>query len=666
MIGKQSNPLDYNDPIGGGSGNDTSQPLGTPDRAAGGDSQPKEQGRKFRPKLIWVVVLSACSVLSGISSLTFWWLTTPPPSPDCQQLSPLATDMERLLCAQESARSGDLPKVLAGLELVANWTPDHPLYQEAQRSIESWSKPILEAAQARIEQSDLRGALELAERIPAHSSIYPEVKARMTEWRKDWQKGENLAIAARTAMKAQNWEVANQNIEALRNFPQEYWRYERVASLTNLLTAEQQGRRMLAAASQLANPQDRWQTQPMEQRLALAIAQLSQIDVRTYAWTVAQPSLKQWSETLLAQAWQRWQRGDFTTAKELATPVLKNPALAATAQELVWLSQAQQLRQASQTSLKPKLPQLWNLSAAIATGSLIPANSRYAATAQALLKNWQAQLQDLTLLQLAWTTGEVSHPWATQLALWQADQISRDRPRRTQAQTLVSYWQGVLQKVEDQPYLAYARQLAAQDTIAALNQAIAQAKWVTPARPSHADAQALINQWTQRIQALTDQPILDRAWSAANQGNLALAMQIASEIAPGRALYGQAQAAIAGWQGTLQAAEWARQRQREATSAPRPRPESELAPEFREPDLPEEFGSGDASPVPSPQETTPSAEFAPTPEIAVPTPANGYPPGTEPPPSQIPIAPPPAPGYLPYEPPPPVPTVPEELPPPPR
>ncbi|MDX2241261.1 MAG: hypothetical protein NW224_11300, partial [Leptolyngbyaceae cyanobacterium bins.302] len=601
MVGKQSNPLEYSGK------NNKSQRIDIPSLPAdSANPESVEFVQPFslaapKPKSwkVWLAALGFCCVLGGVGTAAFWWLTTPPPSPDCQKLSPLATDMERLLCAQESARSGDLPKVLAGLELVAQWTPDHPLYREAQRLVAEWSDPVLAGAQQRIDRSDLRGAIELANRIPKTSPVYKEAQAHIAEWKRYWQKGEAISTAARKAMQAQNWLLASEKIDDLKAFDQDYWRYERVLALSNLLTAERQGRQFLAQAQALSK-------NGQLDQLGSAIAVLSRIDSRTYAWADAQKPMQQWSEVLLAQGWQNWQKGNLTNAMSFALPVLKNPALAETAQELLWLSQARNHAIASTTTLKPTLPQLWNLSAAISTAQFIPEGSRYYTQAQSLLKNWQTQFQDLTLLQFAWSVGDVAHPWAKQLAIWQASQVTPTRSRRAQAQTLVSFWQAGIRRLEDQPYIAYARQLATKGTIPALQQAIAQAQLISPNRPTRKDAQTLVASWTQQIQAIEDRPILDRAFALANQGNLALAIQVASTIAPQRSLYGEAQSAIWGWQASIRAAELARIREREE-ALHRSRSPQEQDPNFEN------------QPFPEP-DTPVSSDSFPTPETPYPNP----------------------------------------------
>lgn len=655
MTGKQSNRFEFSELKGADELPVPPIPVERELYPNGAQLQPP--ATRKQPSKSWrlpLVGLGICCLFVGVGGAAFWWLTTPPPSPDCRQISPLSTDMERLLCAQESARSGDLPKILSGLELLGQWTPEHPLYREAQRLIAEWSAPVLTAARQQIDQSDLRGAIELASRIPKTSPLYKDAQAAIGEWKRYWKQGETIDTAARQAMKAQNWRLASEKISLLKDFSQAYWRTDRVNTLSQLLTAEQQGRQLLTQAQATAIGQP--------EQLGAAIVLISRMDNRTFAWTDAQKPLKQWSETLLSAGMQNWLKGNLNDAMTQARLVLPNPNLAQTAQDLLWLSQARQHAIASTTTLKPTPPQLWNLSAAISTAYLIQPTSRYYALAQTNRKQWQAQFQDLTLLQLAWGIGETPQLLPKQFAIWQAQQITAARPRRAQAQTLVSYWQAETRKLEDQPYLTYAQQLAQAGSISALRSAIAQVALITPKRPLRQEAQTLIASWTLKIQTIEDQPLLDRAWAVANQGNLNGAIQVAAGVAPGRALYGQAQSAIAGWQASIRVAELARLRQQEALRKPlvrsaEPTPRDQNSSNIGEPP--------NASSYSEPPGTFTEPDFAPTPSYpriptapapSYPSPSYSAPPVYEPmPPSVIVDTLPAPPAYQPYEPAPPPP-----------
>jgi hypothetical protein len=652
MVGKQSNPFERN------------QSDSSSNRAELGEDSSQLtvsilEKRQDSPLLLlwsrtkswrWLLLsASVFCVVGSIGAAAVWLLTTPPPSADCQNTSSLSTDMEQLYCAQEAARSGELPKVLAGMDALNRWAPDHPLYREAQRLIAEWSQPVLTAAHDRIAQSNLKGAVELASRIPKTSPLYPEAQADIAQWQRFWQKGDAIAAAAHSALKAQQWDVAAAKIGLLREFTQDYWRYERSNALTQQLESEQRSRRYFAQAQAVAKP-----NQP--EQLGAAIAVTSRMDTKTYAWKDAQKLLSQWSETLLLLSYQQWVKGNLAQSMALAKRVAPNPNLTQTAQDLIWLAQARSHSLGSRTTLKPTLPQLWNLTAAIATAELLQPASRYYSQAQANLKSWKAQLQDFTLLELGWAVGSLQQPQALQLALWQGEQITSDRPRRAQAQTLVAYWQQELLKSEDMPYLVYARKLAETRSIPALQAAIAQANGVPAGRPLHPEAQTLAATWTGTIQTIQDQPILDRAWALASQGNLNGAIQTAAKIAPQRSLYGQAQGAIGSWQAEIRAAEIARIRaQEEILERFRPSPNKpaidenpssqpddpappEANPSPSQPLTPERSGSA-APYTPSPRRPSPY----PSPESAPPPPVEPAPPPTEPAP----------PAYEPYEPAPP-------------
>ncbi|NEQ18802.1 MAG: hypothetical protein F6K28_01705 [Microcoleus sp. SIO2G3] len=246
------------------------------------------------------------------------------------------------------------------------------------------------------------------------------------------------------------------------------------------------------------------------------------------------------------------------------------------------LAQARKLAIVSTGRWEPSPLQLVNLAEAVSAARQVKSNSRFYPQAQASLKSWQAYLEDLQQLQFAQTTAMLGHRLALSAAIEQAAQIAPNRPRRIQAQTLIAHWKREIERQEDRPQLAKARQLAEPDTISALQQAIAQAQQISLDRALRPEAQGLIYVWTQRIQTIEDQPILDRAWATAQAGNLNQAIQIARRIASGRALSTEARIAIGGWQNQIRARELARiraLREREA-AAQRQREQTTIAPDL--------------------------------------------------------------------------------------
>ncbi|HEY9882645.1 MAG TPA: hypothetical protein V6C98_03445, partial [Thermosynechococcaceae cyanobacterium] len=86
--------------------------------------------------LVWLCLLAFCG---GTGVAAFLWLTTLPPVPNCQIMPSPASDSEQLYCAEQAARSGKVEALLAGLALVKNWSPDHPLRHRANRDVTEWS-----------------------------------------------------------------------------------------------------------------------------------------------------------------------------------------------------------------------------------------------------------------------------------------------------------------------------------------------------------------------------------------------------------------------------------------------------------------------------------------------------------------------------------------------
>jgi hypothetical protein len=509
----------------------------------------------------WVLAgLTISCTAGGVAIAAFLWLMMLPPVPDCQKISSLSADRERLYCAQQAAQTGELPEVLDGLQLLESWTPEHPLYQEAQVWLQDWSQSVLTAAREKIAQSDLEGAVDLASRIPQTSPLYEEAQAEITDWQGQWAQGQVIYDKAQEALKQKDWELAEQQIVALAALDHRHWRAEQTAALSEQILAEKEAQANLTKAINLAEAET-------PENLNAAIAAIGQIDPKTYTWQEAQANFNQWSEKLLAVGLQHWQDGDLDQAIAFSKNIALNPTFAEPAQDLIWLSEARQAALASLSSWTASADHMLQLVKAMAIASQIQPESRFYPQAQSSLESWQAQLSDLTQLQVAQAVAAFKQPAALEFAIAQAQLIEADRPRRSQAQTLVAHWRQEIQRFEDRPYLLKARRLAEPGSISALKTAIAEASKIPQGRALRIEAQTLIFEWTQRIQTIEDQPILDRARSLAYEGRLSEAIAEADQIAQGRALYGEAQAAIDSWFYEIRQIELERERARRAAEA---------------------------------------------------------------------------------------------------
>jgi hypothetical protein len=507
--------------------------------------QPSKETRRWL--LIWFSVLGS---FTGITALAFVWLASPPPSANCRKVTPESAGVQRLYCAQNLVRSGELPDLVAGIEMVENWSPDQPFYRDAQQSIADWSALILVIARGRMAQSDLPGAIDAVSQIPDSSPVYAQAQEALAAWQKEWQNGETIFAVAQDAIKQQNWRLASQQVVELGYLNHDYWRLQQADVLFKQVVREKTARESLTHAQKLAKD-----NQPS--KLAEAITLLRKVAPDTYAAAEAEVALKQWSQTLITFGLDQWRSGDREGAFATAQAIPLNADLPTEGQDLIQISQAIQL---AETSLetprhKPSIAQVWQLMEAVAATQHIAPDSPFYEDAQAAMHTWQTHLQDLRQLLVATTIAQAGDRNSLEVAIAQASQVSPDRPHRLQAQTLIANWQLEIQGLEDQPFLARAERWTRSGKIPDLQAAIAQVKVIPTDRPAWTKAQQLISQWTAQIQTIEDQPFWDKAQKLAKQGKLLEAIDTAAKIQPNRALYEQAQASISEWKGKIRATE---------------------------------------------------------------------------------------------------------------
>lgn len=502
----------------------------------------------------WLLIsLMGCITASGAAIGAFVWLINLPPTADCETVASVTTDRARLYCAQVAAETGNLDDILASLKLVGGWNQSHPLHYEVQPLVEQWSWVALKEAQQKLGNSDLEGAIKLIDYIPITSPVYETAQDSLQAWNAEWDQGDAIWQEAQAALQEQRWDVASRQILALAELQNRHWRVNQVQALSQQIRQERQARRQLARATAIAGnggvPQ-----------LGAALKTASQISQTTYAYQDAQPYMDRWSDWLLNIGLDKWYASDLDEAIRLGHNAAVNPNRAKSAQELIWLSQARQLAQASIGTWRTSPEQLVKLYRAMVMANRIPRDSAYYPQAQSSVTTWRTHLADLGKLQLAQLPGRIQNLDTLKLAMDQAAQIPQGSPRRRQAQTLMAHWRLETERLEDQPYLARAHQLANLNTVDGLQQAIETASQIPVHRALRNEAQSWIYVWNNQIEVLQDRPILAAARELADDSNYSQAIAKASNIRVGRALYDEAQTAIAGWRREIYAIEQARQR----------------------------------------------------------------------------------------------------------
>ncbi|MDX2212082.1 MAG: hypothetical protein SFY66_02220 [Oculatellaceae cyanobacterium bins.114] len=519
-------------------------------------TKPVRPRRLRRPSKAWtwsVLCFSALGLVGGLGISAFLWLTNLPPLPDCQKISPLSADMERLYCAREAAQSGQSSQLIAGIKLVQGWSSTHPLYPEAQELLNQWSAQLLAIAQTTAEESGLDRAVEIATQIPESSTSYAKAQAAMAQWQAEWKQGEAIYAKAQEALKHQRWNEAAAQVPVLGRLENNYWRREKTSELTQQVLTEKASRERLQQAILLATTDE-------PDQLGQAIALVQTVNPKTYAWPEAEAVLNEWSQLLLTAGMQRWQQGDLTGAITLAHHVPLDLEMEPEARNLIRFSRAHKLATQNLSPYDPSVKEILSLMEAVSALRQIDSSSALYAQAQAKITDWQQQIDDLAQLQYAYWTASLGQRITYEVAIGQAQHIAANRPQRVRAQTLIAHWGQQIERIEDQPYLIAARSHAARGTVAALQQAIAAAQQVPLGRALRSDADLAIAQWSQQIQVIEDKPLLDRAQTLAQQGKLSEAIEAATAIQSGRALYEQAQTAIANWRAEIREAQIAQDR----------------------------------------------------------------------------------------------------------
>jgi soluble cytochrome b562 len=476
------------------------------------------------------------------------WLTRIPPIPQCEEISAFSSYSDRIYCAESLVRAGSPQDLSTALMLTTDWPRFHPEYDDAQQVVVDASEQLLVVAHRQVQKGHLEEAVALASQVPLDTPLRQTAQGLIYDWRQEWKAGAALEQALETNLKTRSWDGARENLQALKSLKRDYWLRDRYRYWQQRFQIEQQAWNQLNSARQLAasgRPED------LQQAIALA----HQIHLGSHQWRQAQQEVEQWGQNLLAYGLQQWQLGDLAGAIAAVQYVPLDVASTPEAQALVRFSHAQRLAGNQNPTHPPSYGDLFRLREAIRTAAAIPDNSPLYAEAQAQLQTWQAQLQDLTQLRLAQSLTALGLESTYQTAMVTAAAVAPDRPQRLQAQSLIAYWRNQIQQIEDRPILREADRLAKPATIPALQSAMEVAAQIPQGRALRIEAQTRIADWRQEIQEIEDRPIIDEAIALADQGKLSDAITVAQKIQPERALYPRAQTLIQDWTRTIQIAE---------------------------------------------------------------------------------------------------------------
>ncbi len=489
-------------------------------------------------KLRWLrswpmVVLIVFGLLGTVGATAMVSLFRIPNLPNCRAIFwPTASASMRLQCAESYAQQGDVDNLLAAIALVDRLPADHPLRADINQRIENWANQVLDLAERSFEAGDLELAIDTANKIPDRTAAKQLVAERVERWQRIWQEGEKEFSAAVTKVKEKNFQAAFSLSVKLLDVDNKFWSSTKYNELTKLIATARDDSRKLSEALGLAKA-------GTLEGFKGALKALREIgedsvffsEVKSERQKIGKQMLKRGEELLAdrqlkdAQAMLNAVPRDVGLNREI-----EDSQIFVTAYQQAWTNS------------------IAGLENAITRMKALKKNRPSYAKGQQLIAQWQDEINNLSLLAQAQERAQRGSTADLTSAIAIAQQVSTGSPQREEASAQISKWQSRVEAVQDRPVLERADRLAAVGTPDNLRAAIQEAKKIPSGRALGKEADERIANWTERVQRIEDQPILDQARQRAQTGDVAGAIAIANRIGSGRSLYRMAQDDIAGWQ----------------------------------------------------------------------------------------------------------------------
>jgi hypothetical protein len=481
---------------------------------------------------IWSVV--AVVLFGGLAGASVLSLFRIPNLPNCRAIFwPTASAATRLQCAEAYADQANVESLLAAIELVDALPDDHPMRAEINDQIEGWAEQILNIAERTFHEGDLATAIQVAQRIPASTAAAALVSDRVQKWEQIWQAATEIFAEAEAHLQDADFREAFSAAIRLRTVGNDYWATVKYEELTGLISTTRQDINTLGQARRLLS---RGATANVLEALAL----VQGISSESPLYGESQLLLKEIGQELLTLAELALERADNTRALELLGNIPPEADLAAEVADFRTLAAAYELTWADSAVA---------YEAAIVRLQSISRDRPLYGRAQALMQQWRQDIQGLAQLDWARRVAAAGTVPDLRAAIAEARNISRDSPRWGDAQDQIQQWRREISRLEDGPALDQARALARSGDRAGLSAAINTADTIGSGSALYGEAQDLIADWRWTIQRTDNAPILAQARQLASGGNIPAAIATARQIPSGQAFYADAQDLIASWEG---------------------------------------------------------------------------------------------------------------------
>ncbi|MEA5564422.1 chromosome segregation ATPase [Anabaena sp. UHCC 0399] len=487
----------------------------------------------------WALLLTL--IPGGVAFMATAMLLKLPTAPNCPAIFwPLASASVRLHCAQLAASKQTVNDLLQAIALVNQLPPDHPLRGEIDRLLEVWSQDILKLADGSFQAGKIEEAIATARKIPQDLPTYKVVDEQISKWETIWAKAEGIYKNAEEELRQQRWQSAFMVSSKLLRVDNKYWSSVKYDELNGIITSAKEDVDKLDKAETLASSK-------VVDNYVEAIKLAESVGKNSYLYQKAQELIPAYGRKMLELAQAKMAERDADTALDIARQIPEITGLRIEVEDFIALADAKR---------SAWIGNITGLEAAIIQAQQIEPSRPVYNEAQQLISRWRLEIEDVSRLEKARMLANQGTINDLSAAIAEAQLIPTSNPRGSEARQDINRWQAQVETIEDRPYLERAEQIAFLGDINSLQAAIAEASQIRQGRALYPEARRRIRTWVGRVQRIQDQPLLDQARDLAQTGDLAAAINAARPLASsGRSLAGEAKTAIEDWQGQIRARE---------------------------------------------------------------------------------------------------------------
>ncbi|MEG5136671.1 MULTISPECIES: hypothetical protein [unclassified Microcoleus] len=512
------------------------------------EQQPKESGENWQPGehnpwwLIWSKKwqfwLAVSLLLSmGMGFVAISSLLNLTSQSNCSKIFwPTASANDRFFCAQEAASKRTVDDLLRAIELVNALPQDHPLRSRINGQIDRWSQDIIRLGNSSFQEGKLEEAIAIARKVPQNVPAYPTVQKQIEKWQSTWNDAEKRYRTAEDHLRQEEWGEAFREANLLLDTGNTFWESTKYEELTQAIeTTKAEGNKLIKARNTAS--------EGGLDNLVTGIKLAQGIEQKSYLYQAANKLIAEFSKKILGIAQKRLQAGDWQEAILIANKIPE----AANLKE-----QVQDFNELAQATAQALTGSVDGLSKAIELAKKLNSGRPLYQQAQDLAGRWQQEMADVKTLDLASKLAAPGGVKDLRAAIAQLQTVPGSNPRSGEVRSQIGRLSRQIELLEDSPYLQRANDLASTGDPNSLEAAVAQASRIGQGRALYGEAQGKIQAWIERRQRLQDQPFLERAQQLAAGGNLAGAIDMARRIRSGRVLYEQARSNIRTWEAQFQ------------------------------------------------------------------------------------------------------------------